>query len=93
MKKTDQSLWEQYRKVIVNYVKENNLSGEKKTIFLEYMNSAFGNYIEKGSYFIDIRLYLKDVIDSYDYDFAKNVISIKDYQDSDIKVLKRPIIK
>lgn len=88
-----QQLFEQYRKIVINYVIENNIIGNERSIFFGYMNSVFDNYIEKGSYSIDIRLYLKDAIDNYDYEFAKNIITIKNFEESEIKVLRRPVIK
>lgn len=37
--------------------------------------------------------FLKDMIDSYNYKFAKDVSAIKKYENSNIKLLKRPVIK
>lgn len=91
--KIDQMLCEQYRKMVVDYVRKKHLTNDERRIFFEYMNAVFGNYIEKGSYSIDIRLYLKEFIDSYDYNFAKNIIAIKDAEELGIKVLRHPVIK
>lgn len=86
-------LVKQYNDIIENYIAANNLFSEELDTFLEYMNTAFNNYIDKGSYTKDIRLYMKDIIDIYDYNFAKNIIAIKDAEELGIKVLRHPVIK
>ena len=79
--------------IVYDYVNQNKMTDEEYNIFIRYVNSAFENYIDKGSYDIDIRWYMKNIIDSYDYEFAKQVLAIKEYKNANIKVLKRPNIK
>ena len=36
---------------------------------------------------------MKKIIDNYDYEFTKNIFEIKEYEQSNLKVLRRPKIK
>lgn len=79
--------------IVYDYVNQNKMTDEEYNIFIRYVNSAFENYIDKGSYDIDIRWYMKKIIDSYDFELAKNIFKIKEYEQNNLKVLRRPKIK
>lgn len=82
-----------YNEIISSYIDKNNLNEEEMLIFVEYTKNAFRSYINRGSYDMDIRWYMKKIIDSYDFELAKNIFKIKEYENANIKVLKRPKIK
>lgn len=77
-----------YNEIVSNYLRRNNLSEDEKLIFVDYVDNAFRSYINKGSYDIDIRWYMKNIIDGYDYEVAKYIFEIKKYEQNNLKVLR-----
>lgn len=62
-------------------------------MFNSYVKRAIKSYIDAGSYKEDIRIYISKIISDYNYDFAKQLDEIISYEQDEVKVLRRPIIK
>lgn len=63
--------------IIINYINNNNLSGDEFTYFIEYCKNAFNYYTNRGSYKEDIREFMFKIVISYDKKFSKEVSYIK----------------